>query len=531
MSHSKHLPHHQTTHHKTSGYSFDALVAYLSSYIKDQDIKQIKKAHQFAQLAHKSQYRKTGEPYITHPVAVAKILAEMHMDHEVIIGGLLHDVIEDTIYDKSYIAQHFGQNVAEIVDGVSKISHINKQVSHKQKQADNLYKMLLAVTKDIRIIIVKLADRLHNLRTINALSANKRTSIARETMDIYVPIANRLGMNEMQVELEDLSMAAAYPLRYQLISKATNKASIHRKDYIETLKENFIRILEQAGIDAKIEGRKKNIASIYHKMSKHRQSADLYSKDKKRRSFNEIMDVYGFRIITSNIDNCYRIVGYIHNLYKPFPHRFKDYIASPKLNGYQSLHTTVMGMKGYPIEIQIRTEEMHTIANSGIAAHWIYKCQTDATSSIANSKTWIQDILELREKTSNSLEFLQQIKLNLFSKEIFVFTPESKIISLPTEATPVDFAYAIHTDIGNCCIACEIDGQPAALSSKLKTGQVVKIITSAESKPSLAWSTFAVTAKALSNITHSAKKLQHQDAITLGKRLLNHALELSLIHI
>ena len=522
---SKH-PSNQTHAYQNHEYCFDVLVACLSTYTKEPDIKQIRKAYQFALLAHKSQYRKSGEPYVTHPVAVAKILAEMHMDCETIIGGLLHDVIEDTGYDKSYITQHFGQKVAEIVDGVSKISHINKQVSDKQKQADNLYKMLLAITKDLRVIIVKLVDRLHNLRTINALPANKRTAIAKETMDIYIPIAHRLGMNAISIELEDLAMEAAYPLRYQRISKAINKASIHRKDYIETLKENLTRTLEKAGINARIEGRKKNIASIYHKMSAHRQpNTDSYNKDKKRRSFNEIMDVYGFRIVTANIDDCYRVLGYIHNLYKPFPNRFKDYIASPKINGYQSLHTTLMGIKGYPIEIQIRTEEMHNIANSGIAAHWIYKHQTSSTDSIANSKTWIQDILELQEKTNNSLEFLQQIKLNLYPKEIFVFTPEGKIINLPTDATPIDFAYAIHTDVGNRCIACEIDGQPATLSNKLKTGQVVKIITSAESKPNLTWSTFAITAKALSNITHSTKKLQHQDAVLLGKRLLNNALE------
>ncbi|CBL43868.1 Guanosine-3\',5\'-bis(Diphosphate) 3\'-pyrophosphohydrolase [gamma proteobacterium HdN1] len=481
-------------------------------YLDPEQVSQIQKAYTFAASAHEGQFRRTGDPYIAHPLAVSMILADMHMDAPSIMAGLLHDVIEDTHVSKEAVKQEFGETVANLVDGVSKIGAI-KFESKAEAQAQNFRKMMLAMTKDIRVILVKLADRLHNMRTLAVLHPQKRRRIATETLEIYAPIAYRLGMNEVRIELEDLGFQAIYPMRATRIKKAIIKARGTRKDMIVSIQEMLVHALEHNHLPARVIGREKHLYSIYQKMKTQ------------RKPFSEIMDVYGFRIIVDNVDACYRALGTVHNLYTPIPGRFKDYIAIPKSNGYQSLHTTLKGKNGVPIEIQIRTEDMEDMANSGIASHWLYKSDTDPAGDAQNrARSWLKSLVEMQQRAGNSLEFIENVKIDLFPDEVYVFTPKGRILELPTGATPVDFAYAVHTDVGNACVAARIDHRLVPLSTIMQSGQTVQIITAPNARPTPGWLGFVGTAKARANIRHYLKTQRRSESVELGLRLLNKAL-------
>jgi len=492
--------------------TIDSFASDLGVYLEPEQIDQVVKAYHFADNAHKGQKRKSGEPYITHPLAVANILAEMHMDHQCLMAALLHDVIEDTSIPKHTLGQEFDQEVAELVDGVSKLKSMFH--SRAEAQAENFQKMTLAMAKDIRVILVKLADRLHNMRTLGHLDGDRRRRIAKETLEIYAPIALRLGMNSIRIEFEELGFKAMYPLRSSMIEKAVRKARGNRKEIVTNIQESISSTLEREGVSAKVFGREKHLYSIYDKMRS------------KRKSFNEIMDVFAFRILVDSADNCYRALGTVHNLYKPVAGRFKDYVAIPKANGYQSLHTTLFGMHGIPIEIQIRTNEMETLANNGIAGHYLYKTKDGSTSgSHERAREWMKDLLELQQSAGNSLEFIENVKIDLFPDEVYVFSPVGEIFDLPQGATPVDFAYALHTDIGNSCVACRIDRRLAPLSATLESGQTVEIIRAPGAQPNPAWLGFVVTGKARSSIRHTLKQQQKNESTILGRRLMERTLD------
>jgi guanosine-3',5'-bis(diphosphate) 3'-pyrophosphohydrolase len=469
----------------------------------------VERAFHYAKAAHDGQMRKTGHPYITHPTAVAHILAGMRMDPQTLMAALLHDVIEDTGVGKKTLAAEFGADVAELVDGVSKLTTIFK--SRAEAQAENFQKMAMAMARDIRVILVKLADRLHNMRTLGALAWEKKQRIARETLDYYAPIASRLGMNELRMEFEDLAFQALYPMRAERIGRAVQAARGHRKALMEELATALEKCLASEGIEARVLGREKHLYSIYQKMRL------------KQKAFADIMDVFGFRIIVDRPDTCYRVLGAVHGLYKPLAGRFKDYIAIPKANGYQSLHTTLFGMHGVPIEIQIRTQQMEAVASNGIAGHWLYKSDENSPSQ-ARAREWVKGLLELQQRAGNSLEFIENLKIDLFPDEVYVFTPKGRILELPQRASPVDFAYAVHTDIGNTCVACRVDRRLAPLSVQLQSGQTVEIITSEEARPNPDWLSFVVTGKARSSIRHALKHQKVAESRTLGRRLLNRSL-------
>ena len=484
----------------------------LRSYLTDDQIAQVTRAYHFAERAHEGQYRRTGDPYITHPLAVANILVDMHMDSASLMAAMLHDVIEDTGYSKEQIAEEFSEEVAELVDGVSKIAQI-KFESKAEQQAENLRKMMLAMTRDIRVILVKLADRLHNMRTLHVMKPEKRRRIATETLEIYAPIAFRLGMYNMRVEYEDLAFHNIHPMRARRIGKAVQAARGNRKEILSSIKASIEHSLKEEGIEARVLGREKHLYSIYQKMKEQ------------HKPFSEIMDVFGFRIIVDRVDTCYRALGAVHNHFIPIPGRFKDYVAIPKANGYQSLHTTLKAHSGIPLEIQIRTEEMEAMANNGIAAHWLYKASDESGSPThTRAQSWMQRLLEIQQKAGNSMEFLENVKVDLFPDEAYVFTPKGDIKELPAGATPVDFAYAVHTKVGNRCVAARIDGKLAALSTPLESGQTVKIITAPSATPNPGWLNFVVTGKARSNIRHFLKQQRREDAAELGRRLLEKAL-------
>jgi len=493
----------------------------LETYLEPEQVQEVYRAYLFGAEAHEGQRRLSGEPYIYHPLAAARILAELRLDHKSIIAAILHDVIEDTPTAKEQIASEFGTEVAELVDGVSKLTQLEFE-SHEEAQAENFRKMILAMVRDIRVILVKLADRLHNMRTLDVMRPDKRRRIARETLDIYAPIANRLGINALRVELEDLGLAALYPLRYKVLEKAVREARGHRKEILNTIEIAIKRRLQQEKLSGRILGREKHLYSLYRKI-----------RDKTL-SFEDVFDVYAFRIIVDSVDTCYRVLGTMHNLYKPVPGKFKDYIAIPKANGYQSLHTILFGPYGVPIEVQIRTEDMDKVAESGVAAHWLYKAgkadkdSKDSKDSVDHTnegtREWLRELLEMQKYAGNSLEFLENVKIDLFPDTVYVFTPAGEIMKLPHNATVVDFAYAVHTDIGNTCTAARIDRQPVPLRSTLHNGQTVEIITTKGSHPNPAWLTFAVTAKARSNIRHHQKTLKHGEAVNLGRRMLDRAL-------
>ncbi len=492
---------------------FESLRTELAHYLDDPQIKIVEEAYQLANIAHASQKRHTGEPYITHPLAVAKILAEMHMDPPTIIAAILHDVIEDTHVLKQDIVAQFGKEIADLVDGVTKLTQIEFE-TRAQAQAENFRKMVMAMARDIRVILIKLADRLHNMRTIESLPRKKRRRIAKETLEIFAPIANRLGMHAFRVEFEDLGFATLYPMRYRILQAAVEKAHGNRQEMMTFINEQIEKSFKNFNLRARsLTSREKHLYSIYKKMHE------------KHLSFSEVMDVYGFRVIVDKVDTCYRVLGILHNLYKPIIQRFKDYIAIPKANGYQSLHTTLFGPYGVPIEVQIRTEEMHKMAEYGISAHWLYKTEKSVLGEAQQrAQEWLKGVLEMHKSSKNSLEFIENVKTDLFPDEVYVFTPKGSILELPAGSTAVDFAYAIHSDVGNTCVAAKLDRRLAPLSTPLTNGQQVEIITSAGARPNPAWLSFIVTGKARSTIKHFLKKQQRDESIELGKRLVEKSL-------
>jgi guanosine-3',5'-bis(diphosphate) 3'-pyrophosphohydrolase len=489
--------------------TIDSLIANLT-YLSDEEISLVRDAHTYASQAHQGQHRRTGHDYITHPTAVAQILANMNMDHQSLMAALLHDVIEDSETSRAYLGEIFGSSVADIVDGVSKLSKIF--ASRDEAQAENFQKMAMAMAKDIRVIMVKMADRLHNMRTIGVMSDAQRKRIARETLDFYAPIANRLGVQTIKSELEELAFRALYPLRSDRIARAVTAARGNRKAMVDEVQTTIATALNREGIVADVIGRQKNIFSIYRKMKTQ------------HKSFAEIMDVFGFRIIVDQPDACYRALGVVHGLYSPLAARFKDYIAIPKVNGYQSLHTSLMGPHGAPIEVQIRTKQQQAVAESGIAGHWLYRSNSEFETSQQRARQWVSDLMELQSRAGNPMEFIESLKIDLFPDEVYVFTPKGKILELPRGASPVDFAYCVHTDIGNSCMSCRVDGQLAPLSQQLQSGQKVEIITAPDSKPNPAWLNFAVTSKARSAIRSELKQQQGSQSIALGRKLLNRVL-------
>jgi RelA/SpoT family (p)ppGpp synthetase len=482
------------------------------AYLEADQVKDIYRAYLFGADAHDGQRRASGEPYIYHPLQVARTLAEMRLDHRSLIAAILHDVVEDTKTTKEHVATEFGGEVAELVDGVTKLSQLEFD-SRAEAQAENYQKMLLAMAKDIRVMLVKLADRLHNMRTLDALSAEKRRRVARETLEIYAPIANRLGLNNIKIELEDLGFKALYPMRHRLLTAELKRARGHRKQVIKRISTAIKRRLRQEDLTGQVVGREKHLYSLYSKMVE------------KRLSFTDVLDVYAFRIIVDSVDMCYRVLGSIHNLYKPVPGRFKDYIAIPKANGYQSLHTVLFGPYGVPIEVQIRTAEMHEVAEAGIAAHWEYK-DGEAGDSVAHkrARVWLKELLEMQQTAGNSIEFIEHVKVDLFPDEVYVFTPAGEIMELARGATAVDFAYAVHTDVGNHCVAVKIDRRYAPLRTQLTTGQTVEVITAPWGRPNPAWLSFVATGRARANIRNYLKRLQQGEAVDLGRRLLQQSL-------
>ncbi len=483
-----------------------------AGYLKPEDVVQLQDAYQFSESAHQGQFRKSGDPYISHPIAVAKILTQWHLDSQALTAALLHDVMEDTAVTKGEITDKFGKHVADLVDGVSKLDRIESQ-TQEQAQAENFRKMLLAMARDVRVILIKLADRLHNMRTLQVMHPKKRARIARETLEIYAPIAHRLGLNQLYTELQELAFRHLYPNRYNVLSKALLRARGNRREVVDKILDSIKQRLADSNLDAAVTGREKNLYSIYKKMLE------------KNLSFAEVFDIYGFRVIVRDTAACYLALGALHQLFKPIPGKFKDYIAIPKANGYQSLHTTLFGPFGTPIEVQVRTLEMHKIAEAGVASHWLYK-ENDAQINDLHRKThqWLQSLLEMQSESGDSIEFLEHLKVDLFPDEVYVFTPKGRIMSLPHGATCVDFAYAVHTDIGNRCVAAKINHELVPLRSELKNGDRVEIITAVHAKPNPAWLNYVVTGKARSHIRHFLKTMQYEESAQLGKNLLNQAL-------
>jgi RelA/SpoT family (p)ppGpp synthetase len=491
------------------------LLAKAEEYLPPEQVARIREAADFGAEAHQGQRRLSGEPYIAHPLAAAEILADLHLDADTIVGAILHDVIEDTPIAKEDIAQRFGKDVAEIVDGVTKLDQI-KFKNREEAQAESFRKMLLAMVRDLRVIMVKLADRTHNMRTIGAMSPQKRRTIARETLEIYAPVAERLGLYNIKLELEDLGFRALYPQRYRVIERALKRARGNQKEFLGKIEKALAEALKKANIPGKVESREKHLYSIYKKMRR------------KRSLLAQVVDVYGLRILVDNVDTCYRALGVVHATYRPMPGRFKDYIAIPRVNGYQSLHTTLFGPNGVPIEVQIRTSDMHNIAEAGVAAHWKYKVggSADGTDSAQQerARAWISHLMEM-QASGNAEEFIESVKVDLFPDKVYVFTPKGAILRLPRGATVVDFAYAVHTDVGNRCVAAKVDRRLAPLRTVLRNGQTVQIITAKGASPNPSWVNFVATAKARSAIRHYLKALKRSEAIELGAQLLNSALE------
>jgi RelA/SpoT family (p)ppGpp synthetase len=502
-----------STKESGSAFAIEDLCAMLGAYLDPAQVAQVARAYEFSARAHEGQSRVSGEPYIQHPLAVAKILAEMRMDEKSIVAAILHDVIEDTEVPKEQIVDQFGTEVAELVDGVSKLTQV-KFENHAEAQAENFRKMMLAMVRDIRVILVKLADRLHNMRTLSVMRGDKRRRIARETLEIYAPIAYRLGMNKVRLELEELGFQALYPLRYRVLDESVKKARGNRKEIVTRIESSIVARLKQEGVNVRVLGREKHLYSIYKKMRT------------KLLPFSEVFDVYAFRVVVDSVDSCYRTLGLMHNLYKPVPGKFKDYIAIPKTNGYQSLHTILFGPYGVPIEVQIRSEDMNKVAEAGIAAHWVYKTGDGGGSanSQEHARQWLRGVLEMQKGAGNSLEFLENVKVDLFPDVVYVFTPKGTIKELPRGATAVDFAYAVHTDVGNSCVAAKIDRRLMPLRTDLHNGQTVEIITAPGAQPNPLWLDFVVSGKARASIRLFLKDLKTDDAVELGRRMLNKAL-------
>ncbi|BBB60533.1 guanosine-3',5'-bis(diphosphate) 3'-pyrophosphohydrolase [Undibacterium sp. YM2] len=492
--------------------SITALTNRISEYMSASELKLVKEAYRFSDEMHLGQVRKSGEPYISHPIAVAEICAEWKLDVQAIMAALLHDVMEDQDVKKDELIERFGAPVATLVDGLSKLEKIEFQ-SQIEAQAENFRKMLLAMARDVRVILVKLADRLHNMRTLGFMSAEKKRRISRETMDVYVPIAHRLGLNNIYRELQDLAFSHLYPMRYRTLSKAVKAARGNRREVVNKIMDAVKTALSEAGLKAEVYGREKTLYGIYRKMHD------------KHLSFSQVLDVYGFRIVVSDFRDSYYALGSLHALYKPMPGKFKDYIAIPKTNGYQSLHTTLIGPYGTPVEFQIRTRDMHHVAESGVAAHWLYKNEEGSLTDLQQrTHAWLQSLLDIQKQTGDSAEFLEHVKIDLFPDSVYVFTPKSKIIALPRGATALDFAYTIHTDIGDQAIATRINHEPVPLRSELKNGDIVEIITSPNSRPTPNWLTYVRTGKARSAIRHYLRTINLNESTELGKQLLAQAL-------
>lgn len=492
---------------------FSPLQDELASYMDKGEIAKCKEAFRFAEKAHRGQMRRSGEPYITHPVGAALILSKMRLDCQTIMATLLHDVVEDTGISSEELLKHFGEEVAALVDGVTKLAKI-KFESHAEAQAENFRKMVLAMVKDIRVIVVKLADRYHNMNTLGAMPGPKRRRIALETLEIYAPIANRLGMHGLYRGLEDLGFKTMYPLRYKVLKEEIKKIRGNRKELTKRIETDLEKALSTLQIPYQnVFGRQKHLYSIYRKMVQ------------KKASFHEITDVFAFRVITEDIDACYRVLGALHQTFKPVPSRFKDYIGIPKANGYQSLHTTLFGPYGVPLEVQIRTKEMDKVAENGVAAHWIYKTSgTEVNKAQLRAREWVQRLLEMQHRTGSSLEFIENVKIDLFPDEVYVFTPKGHIMELPRGSTPVDFAYTVHSDIGNTCVAAKVNRRLVPLSVSLLNGQTVEIITAPGARPNPTWLNFVLTGKARSNIRHFLKSQKYHESVVLGERLIEQAL-------
>jgi len=491
--------------------SIDGLKASLAAYLKPPEVERVEEAFRFSDIAHRGQFRQSGEPYISHPVAVAEILSAWQLDAQTLSAALLHDVVEDTHVSKDELAHRFGKPVADLVDGVSKLDRIEFQ-SAQEAQAENFRKMLLAMARDVRVILIKLADRLHNMRTLDAVSAAKRRRVARETLEIYAPIASRLGLDALFRELQDLSFQHLYPLRFRVLARAIRSARGNRREIVNKIQEGIKTRMWDAGIESTVFGREKHLYSIYRKMAE------------KHLTFSQVLDIYGFRVVVRDPPSCYLALGALHALYKPVPGKFKDYIAIPKANGYQSLHTTLIGPYGTPVEVQIRTWEMNRIAETGVASHWLYR--DDETLSDVRQRThhWLQSLVEIQNASGDPAEFLEHVKVDLFPDEVYVFTPKGKIMSLPRGATPVDFAYAVHTAIGNRCIAARVNHELVPLRTDLRNGDQVEIITALHAHPNPAWLSYVRTGKARSQIRHFLKTMQLEESTALGERLLQQAL-------
>jgi GTP pyrophosphokinase len=483
----------------------------VKKYLPSADVQKVKEAFRFSDEAHLGQFRRSGAPYITHPLAVAEILTDWRLDGAAIQAALLHDVLEDSGVAKQKLVEHFGAVVAELVDGVSKLDRLQFS-STEQAQAENFRKMLLAMARDVRVMLIKLADRLHNMRTLEAVDPEKRRRIARETLEIYAPIAHRLGLNQLFRELEELSFEHLYPLRYRVLHKAVLAARGNRRELLGKILQSVRKALAEAKIRAEVYGREKTLYGIYRKMAE------------KNLSFSQVLDIYGFRIVVDKVPECYLALGALHGLFKPVPGKFKDYIAIPKVNGYQSLHTTLIGPYGTPVEFQIRTKDMHHVAESGVAAHWLYK-DDDSDLSELQSRThqWLQSLLEIQRQTGDSSEFREHIQVDLFPDKVYVFTPKGKIVSLPRDATVVDFAYSIHTDVGNKCVAARVNGEIQPLRTLLRNGDMVEIVTGPVARPNPAWLSFVRTGKARSEIRHFLRTMKFDESVELGERLLAQA--------
>ncbi|MRR50699.1 MAG: bifunctional (p)ppGpp synthetase/guanosine-3',5'-bis(diphosphate) 3'-pyrophosphohydrolase [Rhodocyclaceae bacterium] len=482
------------------------------AYLKPDEIERVVAAYEFSSDAHRGQFRSSGDPYVSHPLAVAETLAAWHLDAQALIAALLHDVMEDTAITKEEIGARFCDAAAELVDGVSKIDRIEHQ-SYEEAQAENFRKMLLAMARDVRVILIKLADRLHNMRTLDAVRPDKRRRIARETLEIYAPIANRLGLNSLYRELQELSFRHLHPMRYRVLAKAVKGARGNRREVVGKILAAIEHRLPEAGLKADVMGREKHLYGIYHKMQE------------KHLTFSQVLDIYGFRIVVDDVPSCYLALGALHSLYKPVPGKFKDYIAIPKANGYQSLHTTLIGPYGTPIEAQIRTRQMHHVAESGVASHWLYKDDVAFNDLQRQTHIWLQSLIDLQSASRDSTEFLENVKVDLFPGEVYIFTPQGKILVLPRGATAVDFAYAVHTDIGNRCVACRINFELMPLRTELRNGDRVEIVTASHAAPNPAWLSYVKTGKARAQIRHFLKTRQHDESAALGQRLLSHAVE------
>ena len=487
------------------------LVSKLESYLPPEQVERVRDAYEYAEAAHKGQKRRSGEPYITHPVAVADVLADLHMDGSTIAAAILHDVVEDTGASTAEIKEQFGHEIAEIVDGVTKLDQIQFK-TRQEAQAESFRKMLLAMVRDIRVIMVKLADRVHNMRTLGAMPPAKRRLIARETLDIYAPIANRLGMHSIKLELEELGFRSLYPRRYRVMEREVKRSRGNQKEFLPRITRSFEQALKHAGINGEVGARQKHLYSIYCKMRR------------KKVPLNEVIDVFGLRVVVDTVDECYRTLGLAHGLYRPMPGRFKDYIAIPRVNGYQSLHTTLFGPNGMPLEVQIRTREMHELAESGVAAHWAYKTgEAGEAARQERAREWLKNVAQLQEASAE--EVMESVKVDLFPDKVYVFTPKGDIMRLPRSATCVDFAYAVHTDVGNRCVAAKVDRRLAPLRTVLRNGQTVEVITAKGAQPNPAWASFVVSAKARAAIRQYLKSLKRGEAVDLGAKLLNQALQ------